>query len=154
MPVIEIHPDLTDLSVEDIVDDVVLYKDDAINEAKRPRVSQRQSCEAKLEIAATGEIGVMLWARMKIGGPDAVGEEYTLRRHAWVRKGRCLGRMVRELLKGRVVMSEVYWYRRYYWRKWETAGFDGDLFWKSFASKEDYKDEHVEFRDLEEDDSD
>lgn len=130
-----------------IVGDSVIYNDTA-NGYKFPRVHRDLSCVARLGQASTGEIGAMLWTKRY---SDSNKGEYVLVRAGWVKKGRCLNKIIKQLLQNRFVRVELRWFRRYFWRKWETVGFEGEISWKSFEEEEHamedfeiYSDEDVE----------
>ncbi|RPA76253.1 hypothetical protein BJ508DRAFT_331325 [Ascobolus immersus RN42] len=125
-----------------IVGDTAIYMDD---DRKLPRLHREVTCVAKLGKAATGEIGAMLWAR-PVGGT-----EETLRA-GWIKKGICLNRVMNELLNQRFVVVHVHWHRQYYWRKWNTFGYEGDIVWKSFENKEVCTESFVSYSDAEEQD--
>lgn len=60
-----------------------------------------------MEVAATGEIGVMLYTRAFVTSAD-VGKDQVLLRTGWVRKGFCLKKIVKQLLAHHAAFVEVY----------------------------------------------
>ncbi|RPA74128.1 hypothetical protein BJ508DRAFT_333370 [Ascobolus immersus RN42] len=131
-----------------IVGDGAIYGGD--EGFKLPRLNRIQTCVARLEKAATGEIGAMLWAK-KFLVRGAESGPYTLVRAGWVKKGRCLNRIMNHLLLERYVRVDVSWYRVYFWQKWNTSGYQGYINWKSYGDAQHDTEAFVHYSDAEED---
>lgn len=120
------------------------------DDLKVPRRGRFHTFKVKLARAVNGETGCLLYFDVDKPGTRGIH----IRKGGWIKKGVVNNRISGWLMEGKIVMVDVYWYRKAYWGKmdcfaWYGSGsarvYDEDMLIESSA------DEHSTCEDMDTD---